>query len=88
METRTTMNTEATVNPEAVERVEKKAWPFHPVEIEVTPDMVKDYFEDTPAAVSRLLDTLLLKMPYTLEQILDEDRAGFEEFVRAGYGEY
>lgn len=76
--------TKGTVNPEAVERAEKKPWPFRAVRIEVTPDMVKAYFEQTPAAVSALLDELLMNMPYTLETILDEHREDFEDFVRGG----
>lgn len=76
--------TKVTVNPEAVERVEKKPWPFRAVKIEVTPDMVKEYFVQTPAAVSALLDELLMDMPYTLESILDRNREDFDDFVRGG----
>lgn len=78
------MEMKITVNPEAVERVEKKPWPFRAVMIEVTPDLVKAYFQQTPAAVSALLDELMLDMPYTLEEILDRNREDFEDFVRGG----
>lgn len=78
------MEMKITVNPEAGERVEKKPWPFRAVKIEVTPDMVKEYFVQTPAAVSALLDELLMDMPYTLESILDRNREDFDDFVRGG----
>ena len=78
------MELKTNVNPEAVERAEKRPWSFRPVQIEVTPDMVKAYFEQTPAAVSALLDHLLLEIPITLQVILDEHREDFEDFVRGG----
>jgi len=66
----------------AVERVEKKPWPFKPVKVEVTPDLVKCYFENTPAALNDLLDYLLLKSPEDLETVIDRDREDFNEFIR------
>lgn len=66
----------------AVERVEKKPWPFKPVNVEVTPDLVKLYFENTPAALNALLDMMLLKFPGDLEDLLDMDREDFEDFIR------
>ena len=33
------MELKATVSYEAVERTEKRPWPFRPVKIEITPDM-------------------------------------------------
>lgn len=78
------MELKTNVNPEAVERVEKRPWSFRPVQINVTPDMVKEYFEKTPAAVSALLDEMMVEMPYTLEELLDRHREDFEDFVRGG----
>lgn len=78
------MELKTNVNLEAVERVEKRPWSFRPVQINVTPDMVKEYFEKTPAAVSALLDEMMVEMPYTLEELLDRHREDFEDFVRGG----
>lgn len=78
------MELKTNVNPEAVERVEKRPWSFRPVQIKVTPDMVKEYFEKTPAAVSALLDEMMVEMPYTLEELLDRHWEDFEDFVRGG----
>ena len=78
------MELKTNVNPEAVERVEKRPWDFKPVMIEVTPDMVKAFFQETPAAVDRLLDLMILKYPWSLESMLDENREDFEDFVRGG----
>ena len=78
------MELKATLSYEAVERTEKRPWPFRPVKIEITPDMVKEYFLQTPAAVGELLDEMMVEMPYTLEELLDRHREDFEDFVRGG----
>ena len=77
------MDYKVKVTSAAVERVEKKsAWPFRPVKVEVTPDLVKQYFENTPAALNALLDMMLLRFPGDMEDLIDKDREDFEEFVR------
>ena len=78
------MEQKTNVNPEAVERVEKRPWNFKPVMVKVTPDMVKEFFMETPAAVDKLLDLMILKFPCSLESLLDENREDFEDFVRGG----
>lgn len=67
----------------AAERAEKGAWPFRPVMVEVTPDLVKMYFENTPAALNELLIQMLLMHPDELEEILDKGREDFEDFVKS-----
>ena len=76
------MDYKVKVTSTAVERVEKKPWPFKPVMIDPTPDQVKCYFENTPAAFNDLLDYLLLKSPEDLEAVIDRDREDFDEFIR------
>lgn len=61
-------------------------WPFRKVEVEVTPDHVKDYFMETPSAMSDLLDQLLISHPYTLSVFLDENQQAFNEFVLSRVG--
>lgn len=68
------------VNPEAVETV-SKPWPFSPIRLEVTPDIVKRYFEETPSAVTYLLDELLIESPWTLQRVIDNHREDFTDFI-------
>ena len=65
----------------AVERVEKKPWPFKPVNVEVTPDLVKRYFLNNETAMEALVDMNLLTFPYHLEEIIDKHRDDFEDFI-------
>lgn len=62
--------------------------PYFPrtVTVKVTPDHVKDYFLDTPAAMSSLLDQLIKTQPYMLDVFLDEHQQDFEEFVLSRVG--
>lgn len=56
-------------------------WPFRKVQITVTPDHVKNYFLSDTAAMSALLDHLIITSPYTLATFLDEHQEDFDEFV-------
>lgn len=62
------------------------AYNFGDIRVTITPDHVKDYFMETPAAVSALLDHLIVTAPYTLSVFLDEHRDDFEDFVLTRVG--
>lgn len=62
------------------------AYNFGTIRVNITPDHVKDYFLDSTAAVSALLDHLIVTSPYTLSVFLDEHRDDFEDFVLSRVG--
>ena len=64
----------------------KKPWPFRQVRIDVTPDLVKNYFMTNTNAMSALLDQLLIENPYTLSVFLDESQEDFNEWVICNVG--
>lgn len=64
----------------------KPAYNFGTIRVTITPDHVKDYFLDSTAAVSALLDHLIVTSPYTLSVFLDEHRDDFEDFVLSRVG--
>lgn len=64
----------------------KPAYNFGDIRVTITPDHVKDYFLDSTAAVSALLDHLIVTSPYTLSVFLDEHRDDFEDFVLSRVG--
>ena len=64
----------------------ERPWPFKPIRIEVTPDMVKDYFLHNAGPMEKLVDESLLYYPSLLDEIIDKYRPDFDEFVLANYG--
>lgn len=64
----------------------KAVYNFGDIRVTITPGHVKDYFLDSTAAVSALLDHLIVTAPYTLSVFLDEHRDDFEDFVLSRVG--
>ena len=62
------------------------AYPFGTVKVDVTPDHVKNYFLETPAAMSALLDHFIVTQPFSLSVFLDEHWDDFQDFVLSQVG--
>lgn len=62
------------------------AYPFGQITVDITPDLVKDYFAATPAAADALLDHMIIALPSTLAVFLDDHRDDFNEFLLGRMG--
>lgn len=70
-----------------IEPPPKPSWSFSPVRLDVTPEMVKLYFEDSPNAVGYLIDELLTEYPWVLEHVIDDHKEEFVNFLCATIAE-